>query len=199
MSKRFLIIGIAVAIALILLNLLIHPSGHQTSMENNSSVGQTAIGGAFTLVNQNGETMTEQSFRGKLMLVYFGYTYCPDVCPVDVLTMSNALTQLGEAAENIAALFITVDPERDTANQVKSYLSGFHPNIFGLTGSPEQVDQAIAAYKVYAKKVESDSLADYLMDHSAFTYLMDRQGKYIAHFAHNTPAEDIAKTLRKHL
>ncbi len=199
MSKRFFIIGIAVAVGLILLNMLVNPAGRNAATEKQSSSGAAAIGGPFTLVDQNGETVTDLSFRGKLMLVYFGYSYCPDVCPVDLLIMSNALTQLGEAAEGVAALFITVDPERDTVSQMKSYLSGFHPAIAGLTGDREQVSQAIAAYRVYAKKVESDSLAGYLMDHSAFIYVMDREGKYLAHFAHNTPAEEIAKKLRYYL
>jgi protein SCO1/2 len=132
------------------------------------------------------------------MLVYFGFTYCPDVCPSGLQVMSAALDQAGSKADQITPILITVDPQRDTPEQLAQYVPSFHPRLVGLTGSPDQVAAALKAYRVYAKKVEDPkSSAGYTYDHSSIIYLMDRQGNYVAHFTHATPVERIAERLKQ--
>jgi protein SCO1/2 len=162
------------------------------------SLAGIAIGGDFTLVDQNGKTRTPADFRGKLMLVYFGYTYCPDVCPTELQTISDALDLLGEKADDVQPLFITVDPERDTPEQLKMYARSFHPSLLPLTGTPQQVDKAARAYKVYYRKAEQTD-GEYLMDHSSFVFLMGRDGKYVMHFLPSTTPQQIAAAIEKAL
>lgn len=160
----------------------------------------TLIGGPFELVDQDGKPRRDSDFRGQYMLVNFGYTYCPDVCPLGLQVMAQALDMLPEEkAQKITPIFITVDPARDTVEQMKNYVGFFHPRMVGLTGTPEQVAGAAKAYRVYYKKVESESAADYLMDHSAIIYLMGPDGNYLANFTHETPPERMAETLDKML
>ena len=155
-----------------------------------------SIGGPFTLVDQNGQEVTDEKFRGRLMLVYFGYTYCPDVCPLGLTTIAEAIDQLpAEDRDQVVPLFITVDPERDTVAVMKDYVGAFSDRLVGLTGSAAQVDAAVRAYRVYARKGESDADGTYLVDHSTFTYLMDRDGRYLAHFGHSATPEEMAKRL----
>jgi protein SCO1/2 len=159
------------------------------------------IGGAFTLVDQNGREVKDEEFRGRLMLVYFGYTYCPDMCPLGLTTIASALDALPvEDRDQVAPVFITVDPERDTVQVMKDYVGQFSPQLRGLTGSQEQVDAAVRAYRVYAARSSVEG-ADgrYLVDHSTFTYLMGRDGKYLAHFGHATPPEEIAQRIEEAL
>ena len=160
--------------------------------------GAAAIGGPFTLSDQLGRSLTEKDLRGSYSLIYFGYTFCPDVCPTGLQVMSNAMDQLQtEMQQKIKPVFITIDPERDTVDQLKSYLGNFHPRIIGLTGTKGQIAQVARAYRVYyAKAKESRGKRDYLMDHSSIIFLMDREGNYISHFTHATAAEDLAETLR---
>lgn len=161
--------------------------------------GVALIGGPFELVDQSGRTVREQDFRGRLMLVYFGYTYCPDVCPTELQTMSVALDRLGPKAEAVQPVFITVDPERDDVQQMADYVSHFHPSLVGLTGSPEQVAAAAKAYRVYYAKVQDEASSEYLMDHTSFVYLMDREGSYVTHFGPQTPPEEMAARIEEHL
>ena len=155
-----------------------------------------SIGGPFTLVDQNGQEVTDEKFRGRLMLVYFGYTYCPDVCPLGLTTIAEAIDQLpAEDRDQVVPLFITVDPERDTVAVMKDYVGAFSDRLVGLTGSAAQVEAAVRAYRVYARKGESDADGTYLVDHSTFTYLMDRDGRYLAHFGHSATPEEMAKRL----
>ena len=165
--------------------------------ESVTVTGEADIGGPFTLVNGAGETVTESSFPGQYLLVYFGYTYCPDVCPTSLQTMANALNALEPAVvERIQPLFVTVDPERDRPADVAEYAGFFHPRLMGLTGTVEQVTAAARAYKVYFAKVEQpDSAAPYLLDHSAITYLMAPDGSLAAFFRHGEPAADMAARL----
>lgn len=157
-----------------------------------------AIGGPFTLTDQNGDKVSDTQFRRKWMLVYFGFTSCPDVCPTDLLQISRAMDQLGADADKVAPLFISVDPERDTQQQLKTFASNFSTRIIYLTGTPEEIKQAMSSYKVYAaKKEDKTSALGYTVDHSAFIYLMDREGKYYAHFPHGTPAEDMVKVIKE--
>jgi cytochrome oxidase Cu insertion factor (SCO1/SenC/PrrC family) len=173
------------------------PAAVTSSAEN---TGEAAIGGPFSLVNQDNQPVTEQAYQGKLMLVYFGFTYCPEICPTDLMLMTNVMKSLTpEEASQVVPVFITVDPERDTVEKMKQYLSSFDPSIQGLTGSREQVDGAIKAYRVYAKKVQEEGMTDYTMDHSAYLYLMSRDGKYIMHFQHNEKPDVVAEGIRAHL
>jgi cytochrome oxidase Cu insertion factor (SCO1/SenC/PrrC family) len=162
--------------------------------------GKAAIGGAFTLTNQDGQRVTEQDYRGKHMLVVFGYTTCPDVCPAELQSMANAMDALGAKAEKVTPIFVTIDPERDTVEKVAGYVKNFHARFVGLTGTPEEIKQAARAYRVYYAKAETkDSAAGYLMDHSAFIYLMNPQGEYVTHFTYGTAPEKIAAGVEKAL
>jgi len=158
----------------------------------------SSVGGSFRLTDQNGRTVSDQDFRGKLFLVFFGFTHCPDICPTTLFDMSEVLKQLGPDAEKTAALFISVDPERDTPEKLKDYLSSFHPRIFGLTGTPEAIAAVEKKYRVYAKKVPLKD-GDYTMDHTAVVYLMDKEGRFIAPFNLNKTVEEAAADLRRRL
>ncbi|HEX3501474.1 MAG TPA: SCO family protein [Stellaceae bacterium] len=157
-----------------------------------------SVGGPFTLTDQNGATRRPEDFRGRLMLIYFGYTYCPDVCPTELQTMSEAIDRLGAKGDAVQPIFITVDPARDTPEQLKSYAENFHPRLLALTGSAEQIAEAARAYKVFYQPVKQGD-GEYLMDHSSIVYLMDRDGHYLAHFGGNLTAEQMAATIAKHL
>ena len=160
------------------------------------STGVATVGGPFQLIDHTGRAVTEADYRGDFLLVYFGYTYCPDVCPTSLLQMSQALDALGPLADRVRPIFITVDPERDTVEAMADYAPNFHENLVALTGTAEQVAAAAKAYRVYYAKAEAEGVEGYLMDHSGFIYLMDREGKYLANFSHNATAEDMSKALR---
>ncbi|MDZ4791964.1 MAG: SCO family protein [Hyphomicrobiales bacterium] len=162
--------------------------------------GQALIGGPFQLIDHTGRTVTDADFRGKFMLVLFGYTYCPDICPTELQVMTSAMNALGEKASRVAPVFITIDPERDTEQQLASYVKSFHSQLVGLTGSPAAAAAAAKAYRVYASKVkDASSAADYLMDHSAFIYLMGPDGRYVTHFNYGVTPEKMAEVLNLHL
>ncbi|MFC7540497.1 SCO family protein [Siccirubricoccus deserti] len=131
-----------------------------------------ALGGAFTLVDQTGRTVTERDYAGRWMLIYFGYSFCPDVCPTELGVMTTAIDQLGPVGEQVVPVFITVDPQRDTPAHLADYVSRFHPRLQGLTGTPEQVAEAARRYRVYFSKVQRPDMTDYLMDHSSFVFLV---------------------------
>ncbi len=179
-----------------------------------------AIGGPFTLVDHEGRPVTGDNFKGRFMLVYFGYTFCPDVCPTALTDMGDVLGILGEAADKVTPVFITVDPDRDTPEHLKEYLKFFHPSMVGLTGTLEQTAAALKAYKVYAAKAAAlkpepkhdhpegqkpdgghthGDAGDYLMDHTSIIYLMGPDGAYKTHISHGASAEDMAKGIRKFL
>jgi protein SCO1/2 len=141
--------------------------------------------------------VTDADFAGRWQLVFFGFTYCPDVCPTTLATVSAALAELGEDADQVAPLFVTVDPERDTPAAMAEYLANFDPRIVGLTGSPEQIKAAAKAFRVYYARVDKDDQPDgYTMDHSAFLYLMGPDGDYAAHFSHQDDPGEIAGGIR---
>ncbi len=162
--------------------------------------GASAIGGPFQLTDQNGKTITDADIKGRPHLVFFGYTHCPDVCPATLFEVSELMRVLGKDADRAGALFITVDPERDTPAALKDYLSSFDPRLRAATGNRAAIDAAEKAYRVYAKKVPSEKdKDDYSMDHTALVYLMDKQGRFVAPFSlKRTPAEAAAE-LRKYL
>jgi protein SCO1/2 len=162
-----------------------------------SGPAPSAIGGPFTLADQEGRTVTDADLKGKPFLVFFGFTHCPDVCPTALFDVSEVLRQLGPDADRARALFVTVDPERDTPEKLKEYLSSFDPHLRALTGTPEQVERMLKAYRVYAKKIpQGDS---YTMDHTALVYLMDKQGRFVAPFNLKRRPEEAAADLRRFL
>jgi cytochrome oxidase Cu insertion factor (SCO1/SenC/PrrC family) len=162
------------------------------------SVGRALVGGPFTLTDQDGRRVTDQDFRGKFMLVYFGFTYCPDVCPTALQVMAAALDKLGPKGERVTPVLISVDPERDTPAQLSRYVKSFHPRLVGLTGSPQEVEAAAKAYRVYVKKVpDPKSTAGYTMDHTSIVYVMGPDGQYLAHFTHATSPDVMAEGLAR--
>ena len=157
------------------------------------STGEALVGGPFSLVNHNGEAVTEKTYLGSPTLLFFGFTFCPDVCPTELQVVTAALESLGSRADNIQPLFITIDPGRDTPEIMKQYVANFHPRFVGLTGNPEEIAAVAKAYRVYYAKVDSKSGPnDYLMDHSSIMYLMDKQGKFLKHFSYTTDAAALA-------
>ena len=162
------------------------------------ATGKALIGGPFSLVDGTGKRVTEKDFAGKPMLVYFGFTHCPDVCPSGLQVIAAALDRLGDKANDLNVLFITVDPERDTPETIGKYVASFHKRIIGLSGSPEEVAAVTKAYRVYAKKVPDETTpGEYNVDHSSFMYLMDRDGTYARHFPHSVDAAELADALSK--
>jgi protein SCO1/2 len=192
--KMILFLGAAFAIGVVAaISMRPHPGAIQMT-------GQASIGGPFTLVDQTGKTVTDQDFRGKFMLVFFGYTFCPDVCPTELNTIGAAMDKLGPLAEKVTPIFITVDPQRDTADKLKSYVADFHPRLVGLTGTEEQVAAAARAYRVYYKKVGAEKAKeDYLLDHSSYIYLMGPDGVFATHFQFGIAPDKMADEIRKRL
>jgi cytochrome oxidase Cu insertion factor (SCO1/SenC/PrrC family) len=156
------------------------------------------IGGPFALIDHTGKLRTDEDFRGELLLIYFGYSYCPDVCPTDLQQIGLAVDGLGARAEVVQPLFITLDPERDTAVHLAEYVPLFHPRLIGLTGSAEQIRRVALAYKVYYAKYPPDS-SDYVIDHSSFIYLVDKAGKYIGFFPPGTTADRMIEIINLNL
>ena len=163
-----------------------------------AALGDALVGGPFTLTDQTGKTVTNADFKGRYMLVYFGYTFCPDVCPTELQVMSAALDKLGPAGNNIVPIFITVDPARDTPKVMAQYVANFNPRFVGLTGSAEQIAAVAKAYRVYYAKAKGWEKAgdSYLMDHSSIIYLMGPDGKFVQHFTYTTDASGLADKLK---
>jgi protein SCO1 len=161
-----------------------------------TSSSSAQIGGPFTLDAADGRTVTDQTYRGKWLLIYFGYTFCPDACPTALNDMSGALEKLGAAASKVQPLFITVDPKRDTSLVMADYLKSFDPRIVGLTGSQAQTDSVAKAYRVYVapQKTGGD---DYLVDHSAYFYVVNPQGKFVNVIAGDAAGDEMADKLRE--
>ena len=154
------------------------------------------IGGPFALTDQRGLRRTDADFHGKLTLIYFGFTYCPDICPTDLQAIGLAIDQLGAAGEQVQALFVTLDPERDTPQHLADYTPMFHPRMIGLSGEASAIREAARAYKVYYAKVSTADGSDYTVDHSAYIYLMDRAGRYLGFFPPGTPPERMVEVIR---
>lgn len=160
--------------------------------------GAPSVGGPFELVDHSGKTVTEKDYAGQFMLIFFGYTYCPDVCPTALSDMSIALDLLGEEkTDKITPLFISVDPARDTPAHLAEYVSFFHPKTVGLTGTEEQVKKVTREYRVYYRLNDPDpnDPQDYLVDHTGIVYLMGPDGQLVTHFSHGTSPEKMAERL----
>jgi protein SCO1 len=168
-----------------------------TTQYQGSGVGPSAIGGPFKLIDQDGKPITDQDFKGRPFLVFFGYRHCPDICPTTLFEMSEVMRALGKDADRVNALFITVDPERDTPAGMKDYLSSFDPHMRGATGDRKAIDAVEKAYRVYAKKVPGKD-GDYSMDHTALVYLMDKEGRFVAPFKLDRKPEAAAADLRRY-
>lgn len=197
MNIRLFIVGLIAALAGLIGGIAFIPGAVDTILpkRETTSVGRALVGGPFELTAHDGRRVSETTFRGKLMLVYFGFTYCPDICPAGLQVVTAALEKLGADADKVAPVFITVDPERDTPEQMKQYVSSFHENFLGLTGSPKDIAKAAKAYRVYYRKVQDEALSDYTMDHTSFLYLMGTDGAFITHFPHTISPEKLAERL----
>ena len=153
-------------------------------------IGSELVGGSFELIDQDRNRITNNSFPNKFKIIYFGFTFCPDVCPMGLTTISEALDSLGTKAKHIQPIFITLDPLRDTAEVLKSYKENFHESIIFLTGSEEQIRSVAKLYKVYFQRTTDDN--DYLIDHSAITFIMAPSGGYLKHFGPNATAVEFS-------
>jgi protein SCO1 len=169
-----------------------------TGLSPTPGAGGATIGGPFRLVDENGKPFTNEDMKGKPYLVFFGYTHCPDICPTTLFEMTQLFRKLGPDANRIGALFITVDPARDTQPILKEYMASFDPHLRALTGDQKAIDQAIKDYRVYAKKVPSKD-GDYSMDHTAIVYLMDKSGNFIAPFNMQRSVDAEAAELHRYL
>ena len=157
------------------------------------------IGGSFSLIDQNGERRSDRDFRGKLLLVYFGFTFCTDVCPIDLQSMAAALDLLGPAGEHVQPLFITVDPEKDMPAQLKSYVGLFHSRMIGLTGDAKEIKRVARAYKVYYARTAPDKPDVTDIDHTGFVFLVGKDGQYLGFLPPGTPADRMVEAIRPYV
>lgn len=192
-NVRILISVILLIAAAIVWTVFLNKDDTPTAAENSRAL----IGGSFELTNHTGQPVTDKDFLGKYMIVYFGYTFCPDVCPMDLQIMADSLRNLAQLdsdkLEKITPVFVTIDPERDTVDVMAEYVAFFHEDLIGLTGTVEQVDAIKKAYRVYAAK--ADDSPDYLVDHTAYTYFMDTDGTLLKHFNHGEDPEMMASQM----
>lgn len=195
-----LLAGLAALVLVFGVLLLTQPPGGDASVRTS---GRADIGGDFTLVNQDGETVTDNDFRGKAMLIYFGFTYCPDICPTALQQMAYALDQLSEDERGrIQPILITVDPERDTPEALAAYVDSpaFPESLIGLTGTPEQIAEVAGEYRVVFRQTEEgQDDGSYLVDHTSFIYLMDSRGEFVTVFSHSHTPQAIADALKDFL
>ena len=191
-SRTFALLAVAAAVVAVIVGVLaaLRLTG---SLETRAAL----IGGPFALQDGAGNTISDQTLRGRPFLVYFGYTHCPDVCPTELARISDILTQMGD--KSFPALFITVDPQRDTPKTMQDYVSSFNSRIIGLSGSPQAIAAAEKAYRVFARKGQSQPDGDYSMDHSSIVYLMDKSGAFVEAFNVERPPEEAAKDLERFL
>ncbi len=167
---------------------------HAQAAETANTPTRASIGGRFMLQAHDGKVMTDHDFRGQFMLITFGYTWCPDICPMALSTMSDALEELGKEAEKVVPIFVSVDPKRDTVGRLDDYVDHFHPRLIGLTGPKPMVDKTAERYKVkYAMVPDKDGDPDgYTVDHTASVYLMGPEGEFRVKFMYNIDPEDMA-------
>lgn len=166
---------------------------------NDLMSGKARVGGPFTLTDQNGNARSLADYRGKLVLLYFGYTFCPDVCPADLLAIGNLVKALGKDGEAVQPVFVTLDPERDTQAILHDYAAAFHPRFVALRGSEQETRRIATAYKVYYEKVKPPGSSTYVIDHTAFIFLLDREGRYVAFFPPGTTVERMTVMMREAL
>ena len=185
------LIGVLAGVAILFVTT---PPGNQPV----ETSGAALVGGPFTLTGSGGKTVTDRDFSGRYMLVLFGFTHCPDICPAELQVIAQALDKLSDKARKVVPIFITVDPERDTPQVMADYVKSFGPNFVGLSGTPDEIAAAAKAYRVAYTKIESkDSPGDYSVDHSALVYLMGPDGKYVTHLSYGTSPDELAEKLDK--
>jgi protein SCO1/2 len=194
------IAALGMAVIILLLLLALRDGGGTGQRQGAETRLSAAIGGAFSLTDQNGIRRSQADFAGRPLLIYFGFTYCPDVCPTALDIMGGALDKLqmldAGAYERLQPVFISVDPARDTPPVLRDYLSYFHPRLTGLTGSEADINAVKSSYKIYAARGASeDENGNYNVDHSSFFYLMDENNRYLAHFDHAVTPDQLAQKL----
>ena len=192
-SRTVPIVGAFVLGLVLVLGLIVYLTGGSALP---AGPGISGVGGPFHLEDQNGKPFSDADMKGRPYLVFFGFTHCPDICPTTLFELSQVLAKLGKDADRTGAVFITVDPERDTPALMKDYLSNFDPHLRGLTGDRPSIDAALKAYRVYAKKIPLEG-GDYTMDHTAIVYLMDKNGRFVAPFNLKQTPEAAAAELRR--
>jgi len=161
--------------------------------------GKGPVGGPFTLADPDGRRKSLADFRGKLVLLYFGFTYCPDVCPTDLMSVGNVIRSLGPEGNELQPVFVTLDPERDTPEVLRVYAASFHPRFISLRGTEDEIRRVAASYKVFFEKVRPPGTNTYFIDHSAYVFLLDREGRFITLFPPGTPQERMAAMVREQL
>ncbi len=169
------------------------------TIEPNAGVAGLALGGPFELIDENGAAVSEKTFLGSYTLIFFGFTFCPDICPVELKKVAQILKLLGPEAGMVTPLFVTTDPARDTPEVMKSYTDQYDPRLIGLTGSVAQIKHMEDIFKVYSAKIEDPRFSDYMVNHSSFLYFMDPEGKTVALFHPGDTADNIAKSIQGHL
>jgi protein SCO1 len=199
-SARSLVLGLLVALVLLspaCLRADDAPSAAQ--LMDDLMWARGPIGGPFALTDHTGQRRTDAEFRGKLLVIYFGYTFCPDICPADLTWITLALDRLGTAADAVQPIFITVDPERDTVAHLAEYVKAFHPRLLGLTGMPDEIRKVATAYKTYYAKTADTGGTDYAVDHTAFIYLVGKDGQYLGFLPPSTTPARLSEVIRREL
>jgi len=194
-----IIIGLGLGLKILNKNKTVVETSETLTTVKSYSTGTPEIGGEYKLINQDGDAVSNNTYRGKYTLIFFGYTFCPDVCPNTLSIFSSVLDLLGEDSAKVKPVFVTVDPVRDTPEKLRSYLVHFNKNFDGLTGSVEQIEQVKKVFRIYAVKSQQDEndFKDYLMDHSTVSYLMGPDGKFITFFRYGAEPEVIVTKLQK--
>jgi protein SCO1/2 len=200
--------AVSVAMLLVLCLTMTYAAGNAQSEERRADAarlmnelmsGKAAVGTPFTLTNQHGKRVSLADFRGKIVLLYFGFTFCPDVCPTDLLAIAQTVRSLGKAGDQVQPLFVTLDPARDTREVLRGYVAAFHPRLVALTGSEEEIRRVATAYKVFFEKVTPPNSKTYFIDHMAFTFLLDRNGNYVLFFPPGTPPKRMLMMVNEQL
>ena len=202
MNARNLVLAASGLLAGALAAVLFFSPASQTTTSSETPVvsGKALVGGPFSLTDMTGKRVTDQDFLGHPMLVFFGYTHCPDICPSGLQVISAALDKLGPKGQNVTPVFITLDGERDTPAKMADYVKSFHPRLVGLTGTPQEIAAAAKAYRVFYQKISDEkSPGDYTFDHAAIIYLMGPDGKFITHIPHTTDVDQVVTVLNKSL
>ena len=193
------IIAIGIAVSIISLYVLLSIETPQKPLAGQGTTqGMADIGGEFQLIDQDGKEFSSKELKGKLSLIYFGFTYCPDICPTSLQKLTEVIDTLDKYKIDVIPVFITIDPQRDTSELLKEYLKHFHSKYVALTGTEKQIKDVAEKFKVFYAKAREENNNNYMIDHSSFVYLMDKDGQYVKHFYFNTPPQDIIDFIRVH-
>jgi protein SCO1/2 len=193
--KKFFLFSILALLAVTALQISVTSGRTAQKQAVEAESGGAQIGGDFTLTDQNGKTVHAADYHGRIALVFFGFSHCPEICPVTLGTVTKAMEQLGPLADQVVPIFISIDPENDSPAVLKDFLANFDKRMVGLTGTPEQIKQVAEAYKAYYSHPATPGAADYDIDHSAYIYMMGKDGKYMRLFPYDANAQDIAHAL----